>query len=205
MNELKVKATRVLSQSDVIELLSYNPITGEFTHRTRDPKWFKGESINAANRWNARTAMKTAAKIDPVNGHMVINMLYKKYSASKIAFLYMAGFIPETVGRRDKDLSNLKWDNLFVSTKSNDTKRHFLRSDSTTGVTGVYYYSHGLWLAKASDNGKKISLGYFKTLLDAACARKSHETSRSGDDYIGFSLFRDTRNKLDKQAFIVRP
>tara|TARA_R110000787_G_scaffold274386_1_gene382309 strand:+ start:108 stop:668 length:561 start_codon:yes stop_codon:yes gene_type:complete len=167
---------RVFSQDEVKELLSYNPKSGEFTFKPRDAKWFKGGSEAAAIKWNARTAMKSAVRLDAGNkNNPVINLLNYKYAAGKLAFLYMLGFIPDTVGRVDKDLSNTKWSNLFKSTVQKDAKRHRVRKDNKTGVSGVFYYSKGKWIAGLGDKDKRISLGYFDSFFEAVCARKSAE------------------------------
>lgn len=186
---------RVFSQDEIKELLSYNPRSGEFTFKPRDAKWFKGGSEAAAIKWNARTSMKLAIRIDTGRkNNPVINLLNNKYAAGKLAFLYMTGSIPETVGRKDKDLSNTKWGNLFASTIAKDAKRHCVRKDNKTGVSGVFYYSKGTWIADIGDKDKRIKLGYFDSFLDACCARKSAEVSMGYMDSIGFGLFRDRIN-----------
>lgn len=182
---------RVFNQDEIKELLFYNPKSGDFTFKKRDAKWFKGCSESAAVKWNARTAMKLAVRIDHGRkNNPVINLLNNKYAAGKLAFLYMLGFIPETVGRIDKDLSNTKWNNLFASTIAKDSKRHGIREDNKTGVTGVTLYSKDKWIVSIGGGDKRVVLGYFNDFFEACCARKSKEVSLGYLDSIGFGLFR---------------
>lgn len=170
--------SRVFSQEEIKELLLYNPKTGEFIFKPRESKWFKGGSEAAAIKWNARTAMKSAVRIDyGRKNNPVINLLNGKYAAGKLAFLYMTGVIPKTVGRIDKDLSNTRWSNLFASTPQGDAKRHSIRRDNKTGVSGVFLYSENKWVASIGDGDKRYSLGYFDNFFDACCARKSKDNT----------------------------
>lgn len=187
---------KVFSQDEIKELLSYNPKSGEFIFKPRDAKWFKGGSEAAAIKWNARTSMKTAVRLDSGRkNNPVINLLNDKYAAGKLAFLYMVGFIPETVGRVDKNLANTKWENLFASTMSKDAKRHCVRRDNKTGVSGVTLYSKDKWIVSVGNGEKRVVLGYFDDFFEACCARKSKDVSLGYIDSIGFGSFRDTNNK----------
>ena len=47
---------------------------------------------------------------------------------------------------------------------------------TSSGCTGVYFvFSSKTWRSTSRTKGKWITHGTFKTLLDAACARKSYD------------------------------
>jgi len=43
-----------------------------------------------------------------------------------------------------------------------------IRRDNTSGITGVNFHKHsGKWNARKSVNGKRVSIGFFKTMQEA--------------------------------------
>lgn len=57
-----------------------------------------------------------------------------------------------------------------------------MRSDNTSGVTGVYWCkSRNKWNAEIRINSKKINLGYFINKEDAIKARKRAEIKYFGE------------------------
>lgn len=65
-----------------------------------------------------------------------------------------------------------KIENLRVVTKQENKKNAAMRSDNTSGITGVYWYkSKQKWRAQIKTKGVFKSLGFFVTIEDAAAAR----------------------------------
>ena len=103
-----------ITQEYLKSILDYNPITGEFRHKTRG---------NAP--WDARWAGKLAGTLDGRGrGQLWINK--KSYRAHRIAWLYMVGEFP------DKEIDHIncnqldnRWANLRLATRSqqNQNKR----------------------------------------------------------------------------------
>jgi hypothetical protein len=62
------------------------------------------------------------------------------------------------------------WDNLRAATRGEQNSNQKIRSDNKTGVKGVIRLPSGLYSASTSKNGKKIQLGTFPTLAEAADA-----------------------------------
>ena len=61
--------------------------------------------------------------------------------------------------------------NLRPATGSENNFNRRKQKRNTSGYKGVYWHAHsGLWHAVIVVNGKKISLGYYKTREGAACA-----------------------------------
>lgn len=71
--------------------------------------------------------------------------------------------------RDDNRIENLR----AVSVVGNQQNQH-MRVDNTSGTTGVRLES-GAWTAKIRVRGKRLHLGRFKSLEEAAAARKSAE------------------------------
>lgn len=67
--------------------------------------------------------------------------------------------------------SNCKW-----ATKTEQARNTRTRRDNTTGITGVSWYKpYSKYVAQIRVNGKRINLGYYKTLEEASAARKNGE------------------------------
>ncbi len=97
----------MISSSHLKELLDYDPATGDFIWKPRDP-------INAKVRsWNTLNAGKLAGSIQP-NGRRYIGIGGKVIQASRLAWLYMTGSYPaHRIGHRDGDLANDAFSNLW--------------------------------------------------------------------------------------------
>ena len=109
-------------------------------------------------------------------GHLKVWLLGKSYVASRIAWKLYHGTEPEYVDHIDRDTTNNRISNLrSVSHQVNCTNRK-RRSDNTIGLSGINWFpKRHKWQAVIGVQGKRTSLGYYKTLLDAAAARKSAE------------------------------
>lgn len=71
--------------------------------------------------------------------------------------------------------------NLRICTVSQNSMNIGLRTDNTSGVTGVYWYKpQNKWVVKICVNQKDIHIGYFDKFDDAVKARKEAE-----DKYFG--------------------
>lgn len=152
----------MITQEELKELLHYDPDTGIFTWRkSRSRLAHKGDVAGCAQS-------SKGAK------HIFIRINGVAISASRLAYLYMDGVLPSKdfiVQHLDRDGMDNKFKNLRV------IKRALLpRINCGTGITGVYLYkSKSIWGATININGKSEYLGKYKTIFDAACARKSAE------------------------------
>lgn len=72
--------------------------------------------------------------------------------------------------------------NLRVCTASQNCMNKGLRTDNTTGVTGVYWYKNlNKWVSKICVEQKIVHLGYFDTFEEAMEARKQAEEEYFGE------------------------
>jgi len=168
-----------LMQSDVIELLRYQKSTGNFFWKDRGVKWFNGSVNRAAEHtmkiWNARYAGNRADLLNKSSGDRRIRIQSKVYQASRIAFLYVEGLIPEEAGHKNKKLHDNRWVNLVGSCVA-DNRKNRVQVKGKSGRIGVSYHKNtNTWLAAITENSDKINLGYYRSFFDACCARASAE------------------------------
>ena len=97
------------------------------------------------------------------------------YFASRLAWALMKGKWPAfMVDHEDLDTLNDRWSNLRPATNSQNRMNTTVRSDSATGIKGVYYDRHrGLYSAQVGKRGKRVFLGRFQTDEQAAAAYRA--------------------------------
>lgn len=83
--------------------------------------------------------------------------------------------------------------NLRIVTQSQNSMNKQIRSNNTSGITGVSYCKRSNnWRSEICVNRKSIVLGYFNNFDDAVSARKSAE-----EKYFGEYSYDNSRNKTN--------
>lgn len=146
----------MISQSTLKEHLFYNEHTGIFYNRK---------------------SSKRAGTFVKKTGYVMIGLLYKKYPAHRLAWLYTDGYLPHgfDVDHIDQ-IRHHNWrKNLRLVSRSCNIKNTKKREDNSTGVTGVS--PKGLkFQAYINDQfGKRTHLGTFELYSDAVLARYEAE------------------------------
>lgn len=133
----------MLTQKRLKEVLYYNPETGIFI-------WIK------PSKYHPELINKKAGYNHPHN-YIYIDIDYKKYKASRLAWLYMEGYFPEfEVDHRDRIRNNDKWENLRHVTRSDNMKNKSLYKNNKTKITGVNWAAaNKKWRASIGHLGKK--------------------------------------------------
>lgn len=155
-----------LTQEQLMTMVRYEPETGlMYRIRAVIPKTGRVVTINKlVNGSNNR-------------GYFWINIERKMYLVHRLVFLYMTGNHP--VGEVDHingDRKDNRWVNLRDSNAAANSRNQGVRRDSTSGVRGVTYSQRSSkWIARISDAGTRISLGYFVDFEDAVLARREAE------------------------------
>lgn len=146
----------MLDQKRLKECLSYNPVTGDFT-------WL----ICTYGYRSARKAGYVGSQ-----GYILIGIDREKYSAHRLAWLYMTGKWPKQIDHRDLNRANNAWNNLREGGYPENNANKMVRADSMSGAKGVYRYHNRTrpWNAKIGVKGKQYNLGYFATKEEAAQA-----------------------------------
>lgn len=151
---------------DLSRVISYDPSTGEFTHL------ISRNSVRAGQRcgWIEN------------HGYIRIKLFGRSTLAQRLAWFFVNGAWPVGfIDHIDGDRTNNRISNLREATAAQNShnKRHI---GGASGVVGVRFRKHlGTWQATISENGIRKSLGHFKTIDEAAKARRSGEVSCYGD------------------------
>lgn len=114
------------------------------------------------------------------DGYIKVHMDGKYYSAHRIAWLIMTG---EHVKYPDFEIDHIngnrsdnRFSNLRKVTKSENQRNGSKRLNNTSGVHGVNWKAgKDRWVARIWNGPKHIYLGQFRTLEEAAIARRAAE------------------------------
>jgi hypothetical protein len=96
-----------MTQSELQSLVFYDPEMGIFT-------WLPRIGDKA---FNARFAGKSTGTIGST-GHVTTQILGRKFTDHRLAFLYMKGGIPRQVGHANSNLWDNSWKNLLPHRKN---------------------------------------------------------------------------------------
>jgi len=141
-------------------LLHYDPLTGEIT-------WSKsGSGVSAGMNFGTKV-------MHGKNLYVVGYVRGRKLRAHRVAWLLHHGVWPSGIlDHINHDGCDNRICNLRVVTAIDNSRNAKLRSDSSTGVTGVSWHSSAKkWRAHISVKGKQVSLGVFQKKEDAIKAR----------------------------------
>ena len=154
-----------MTQHQLESILEYEPNTGLFTWRENIGCKIRAGSIAGSTRRD--------------NGRVMIKISGTTYQASRLAFLYMTGSdVPKglTVAYKDRNRSNLTWDNLIAVSRTNLNHNYTeVYSNTETDTRGITIngnvhknkYTARLW------NGKKKKynfVGNYPTIEEAQAA-----------------------------------
>lgn len=151
-------ANKLPTQEKIKTLYWYDKETGVFRARF---------GYNGHKPW--RTVGRTETK-----GYLQIAVDKKLYMAHRLAWIYVTGEDPSgyQIDHIDMNKSNNAFSNLrLVSNKQNCENRKF-NSRNKTGCRGVYEQG-GRFVAEICHNYKRIKIGRFDTLEQAAAAAEA--------------------------------
>jgi hypothetical protein len=154
-------ASPSLAQSQLKDLIHYDPDTGVFTNR-----------FSRSNKINTE-----ADRFHSASGYKRISVNNVRYTSHRLAWFYMYGVWPK--GNLDH-INRVKDDNRLINlrevTGSQNCQNTGLRSDNTSGHKGISWSNgHRKWQAQIKANGVYLYLGRFINLDDAIAARKQAE------------------------------
>jgi len=166
-----------ISQSQIKEVLRYDPETGVFTWRPRKTEQFGGLNPSRdMKKWNACYANTTAGGVGSA-GYRFITVYDIPYLASRLACLHMTGSFPDDCMDHINHIKDDdRWCNLREVTRAENNRNLAMRKSNKSGVTGVHWYSPSqVWRANIRIKGKLKHLGCFADIKNAAAARKIAE------------------------------
>lgn len=135
-------------------LLSYDPLTGEFT-RLVDVHRSKAGTI--AGSFDAK-------------GYVVIVIDKKPYKAHRLAWFYMTGEWPKgLIDHRNTIPMDNFWANLREATRAQNFANSGVSRANKSGFKGVHWAKHmNKWCASIRADGKRKVLGFFDDVKEAA-------------------------------------
>lgn len=142
--------------------LDYNPETGLFTWKIRAAKHINIGAIAGGH---------------DSHGYLRISIQGTRRQAHRIAWLLMTGCWPaDQIDHINGIRDDNRWRNLRCVTHHENQRNMAKYSSNTSGVTGVCWHKQrGKWKSEIKGDMRKIYLGLYITLFDAAAARKSAE------------------------------
>lgn len=154
---MTVSRIRQLPDAEIASIRSrvaYDPETGTFTDRKTGQPMRRYVS-------------------DPKTGRAQISINRKHYISGRLAWLLAYGEWPEgVIDHIDHQPSNDRLANLRVTTDSGNQRNRSLSRNNASGFNGVSWCRHyKKWRAYIRLEGKPKTLGYFRTVEAAACAR----------------------------------
>lgn len=139
------------------ELLNYEKETGVFL-------WIDGA--------NQKNKIKGVAGRTTPEGYRTIQVDRRNYLSHRLAWLYVYGEWPHGfIDHINRNKADNRISNLRVVTKSENCENVGLSKKNTSGFKGVSWNKDiGKWNAKIGHRRRRINLGYFSDLTEAANA-----------------------------------
>lgn len=162
-----MKGNRVdrLTADRAREVLDYDPDTGVFTWKVRTgPACKIGSPAGCLDK----------------NGYLKIKIDREQHYGHRLAFLIVLGYMPIEVDHEDLNRSNNKWLNLRPAVPLEQMRNRDMPKNNTSGVKGVRREGGG-WRARIRVDGKKLHLGTFKSIEEAATAYNEAATRYFGE------------------------
>lgn len=157
-----------ITQQQLQELLSYDPLTGDFTWKVSPP--YK------------KLIGKKAGSFDD-DGYRQIKINKRGYRAHRLAWLYVYGSFPEfLIDHLNGIKSDNRIKNLRVATSSENMRNQTKHSDGESGFKGVTFHKQAnKWQAACWANGKQRYLGLYSDALTASLAYDAFALQHHGE------------------------
>lgn len=156
-----MKNTPKLTAERLREVLHYDPETGVFTWKSSPRPGWAGKVAGSPNS----------------DGYLQIKIGGVLHKSHRLAWLYAYGVWPEgEVDHKNRAKADNRLSNLRSASHALNMQNTPTYASSTSGHKGVTWcVSRGLWLARLTQGGKRLCLGYFTDTNDAIAARKAAE------------------------------
>jgi hypothetical protein len=143
-------------QLELKKLLHYDHQTGIFT-------WIKP----TARRIKAGDV---AGSIDH-QGYAKIRINNKLYSAHRLAWLYVYGYVPKIIDHINRNRADNRIENLREVSVNQNQWNSNIRKDNKSGIKGVSFNTtKNKWVVQCTKNNKKYHGGYFNNIEEAKIA-----------------------------------
>jgi len=175
---MKLSQNRLVKARRLKSILSYEPLTGLF-------RWEK--CLSPVTRIGDAAGCKNTKH---KNGYVAIQIDRMMYKAHRLAWFYMTGKWPKNqIDHINRDRSDNRWSNLREATNGQNKRNGNVYASNRSGIPGVFFSKPtNSWHASISVDKKRINIGYFKKIEDAAIARSNAEIKYFGKFRPGISV-----------------
>ncbi|MBZ9908073.1 HNH endonuclease [Mesorhizobium sp. BR115XR7A] len=143
---------KALTQEILLEILDYDPVTGELKNRI--------------NRGRAKAGFVHRTKNS--NGYIVIHLKGKLCLAHHVIWKMETGEWPvDTIDHQDLDRTNNRWDNLREANQWQQKTNRKVFKNNRLGIKGVRQRGNRFG-AHIRLNGKLLHLGHYDTAEEAS-------------------------------------
>lgn len=170
MATVQLSRKHAMTQARLKEILHYDPLTGIFTNKVSRSGVYAGEIAGWLHK----------------KGYWYVCVDGISIKGHQAAWLYMTGEWPSgRVDHRDRNKAHNAWLNLRIATNAENCRNLGLNKRNKSGVRGVVYRErkgrNPEWWASIRVDRKPIHLGIFRSLEDAAQARREAELKYFGE------------------------
>ena len=153
-----------ITHDRLLEVLNYNPLTGIFTWRS-------------GRQGVTSTELIAGGEYTCKDGYSYIGIDYKTYRAHRLAWFYVHGSWPsDQIDHRNRVTSDNRISNLREATTKTNHQNMPMRSDNTSGVTGVNWSKQNKkWETRIYHAGKLFYRKYHQSFHKAIAIRKALE------------------------------
>lgn len=139
----------MITQTELLDYLSYDALTGEFFAKKASASRAVGRKLGTLHS----------------TGYVVIRINDKLYKAHRLAWLYMTGKFPELrIDHINRIKNDNRWENLREVSHSQNCENNPIKKSNRSGMVGVGWAKHmGKWRARIMYGYKEKHLGYFDT------------------------------------------
>ena len=112
--------------------------------------------------------------VNKKSGYIYCDYMKKKYPMQRLVWMKFVGPIPEgmDIDHKNSIRGDNRLENLQVLTRSENNAKQGKQINNTSGFIGICIDKRdGIWQAGLQINGKRKSIGRFKTAVQAAMAR----------------------------------
>jgi len=155
--EARVRQEGILTHAKLKELLTYDPDTGQFTRNV------------------GKNAGKQAG-YQNINGYVYVYVDGTEYGAHRLAWYYVHGKWPDhDIDHKNRVKNDNRIENLRDVDESTNLLNQGLSKANKSGVRGVSWSKdRQLWIVHRSEKGKRIYVGAFHDLEEAATEAKKY-------------------------------
>lgn len=149
----------LITAENIHKYLHYDPETGAF-------------------HWINQNTKRIGRRLDYTckDGYVIIDINGYVYSAHRLAWLYVHGYLPENwIDHINRNPSDNRIANLREASPQCNARNTGNPKNNTSGVKGVNQNESGSWTASIKVSGKSIYLGTFRNFREAVAMRYEAE------------------------------